>query len=147
MSQETDMPANARPASRRMQRKTRYLIATCLSMLAYAILFLLSNQQGWLVWPALAAALLGCVFACFWVASLDEAAQQAHYIAWFWGGNAGLLLSMLAFVAAMLRPDAFAPLVQAMGASRIFAIGIVVGVMPAVIGYALWWAVLWLRRG
>lgn len=146
MSPETHMSSTARPA-RRMQRKTFYIIATAISMLAYTGLLIASNQQPWLVWPALAAALLGCVFACFWVAALDEAAQQAHYIAWFWGGNAGLLLSMLAFVAAMLQPDAFAPMLAGMGGSETFAIGIVIGILPAVIGYAIWWAVLWLRRG
>lgn len=147
MRPETHMPANTRPARPRMQRKTLHIIATCLSLLAYMALLVLSNQLAWLVWPALAAALLGCVFACFWIASLDEAAQQAHYIAWFWGGNAGLLLSMLGFVAAMLRPEAFSPALAALDASKTFAIGIMVGVLPAVFGYSVWWAALWLRRG
>jgi hypothetical protein len=139
-------PASAGPKSR-MKRKTLYIAATMLAMLAYAVLLLLANEQSWLVWPALGAALLGVVFACLWVTSLDEAAQQAHYIAWFWGGNAGLLASMLVFLAVVLRPHAFEGWLSGLGASDIFGAGIVLGVVPAVLGYGLWWAVLWLRRG
>ena len=146
MKPETHMSANARPA-KRMKRKTLYIIATFVSMVGYGALLVLSHAQPWLVWPALGFALLGMVFACFWVVALDEAAQQAHYIAWFWGGNAGLLLSMMVFVAAVLAPQAFEPVLSVLGGDETFAAGIVVGVLPAVIGYAIWWAVLWLRRG
>jgi hypothetical protein len=146
MSPETHMPASARPA-KRMKRKTLYIVATCVSMLVYAVLLVLSNAQPWLVWPAMGAALLSAVFACFWVVSLDEAAQQAHYISWFWGGSAGLLVSMLMFVAVALRPEAFEPALSELGAAHAFAGGIIVGVIPPTIGYGIWWTVLWLRRG
>ncbi len=136
-----------RRRSPRMKRKTLYIAATAICMLAYVGLVLASAAQSWLVWPALALALLAIVFACFWMASLDEAAQQAHYIAWYWGGSAGLIVSMLAFVTVMLRPAAFAETLAPLGGDETFAAGIVVGVLPAVIGYAIWWAVLWRRRG
>jgi hypothetical protein len=146
MSPETPMSAKARPAGR-MKRKTLYIIATGVSMLAYASLMLLSYDTPWLVWPAMGAALIGMVFACFWVVALDEAAQQAHYISWFWGGSAGLLVSMLTFVTAAWRPEVFEPVLSALGASASFTAGIAVGMIPPVIGYTIWWAVLWLRRG
>ena len=146
MSPETHMPANARPASR-MKRKTFYIGATSASMIAYVGLMLASHTQPWLIWPGLAAAILSMIFACFWVATLDEAAQQAHYIAWFWGGNAGLLISVLGLIAVALQPAAFDPVLSALGAPRSFAAGIAFGVLPPVIGYAIWWAVLWMRRG
>jgi hypothetical protein len=146
MNPENPMTANGRRPSR-MKRKTLYIVATAVSMLAYAVLLTFVDTQPWMIWPALGAALLGAVFGCFWVASLDEAAQQAHYIAWFWGGNAGLLLSMLVFVAAALSPQVFEPILSVLGAGETFAVGIAAGVVPAVIGYAIWWAVLWLRRG
>jgi hypothetical protein len=146
MNKETPMTSNARPA-KRMKRKTLYIIATCISMLAYAALLVLSNAEPWLVWPAMAAAVLGIVFACFWVVALDEAAQQAHYISWFWGGSAGLVVSMLMFVAVALRPEAFEPALSELGASSSFAAGIVFGIIPPTVGYAIWWVVLWLRRG
>ncbi len=147
MSPEKPMPATIRPAGRRMKRKTLFIIATSVSMLVYLVLLPLSQMQPWLVWPALTAALLGIVFAGFWMSSIDEAAQQAHYIAWFWGGSVGLLVSMLVFVTAVLRPETFAPVLSMLGASRTFAAGIAVGIIPPVLIYAVWWAVLWLRRG
>jgi hypothetical protein len=147
MSPETPMPANARPAGRRMKRKTLYVIATGISMVAYGVLLALSHGQSWLVWPAIAAALIGIVFACLWMAALDEAAQQAHYISWFWGGSAGLVLSMVTFATVTLRPEAFEPVLSQLGAAHSFAAGIIVGVMPPAIGYAIWWVLLWLRRG
>jgi hypothetical protein len=146
MSRETPMTSNGRPA-KRMKRKTLYIIATGVSMLAYAVLLVFSNAAPWLVWPAMAAAVMGIVFACFWVVALDEAAQQAHYISWFWGGSAGLLVSMLMFVAVALRPEAFEPALSKLGAANAFAGGIAFGVLPPTIGYAIWWVVLWLRRG
>jgi hypothetical protein len=146
MNPEKPMTANARRPSR-MKRKTLYIIATCVSMLAYAVLLTFVDTQAWMIWPALGAALLGIVFGCFWVASLDEAAQQAHYIAWFWGGSAGLVLSMLVFVAAAVAPQVFEPVLSVLGAGETFVAGIVVGIVPPVVGYAIWWAALWLRRG
>jgi hypothetical protein len=135
------------PPAKRMKRKTFYIAATCLSMAVYAVLLVLSGGLPWLIWPGMAAGLLSVVFACFWVVSLDEAAQQAHYISWFWGGSAGLLVSMLLFVAVVLRPEAFEPILAQIGASYAFAGGIVFGVTPPTIGYVIWWVALWLRRG
>ena len=146
MSPETHMFSTARPA-KRMKRKTLYIIATAVSMLAYALLLVLSNAAPWLVWPAIGAAVLGIVFACFWVVSLDEAAQQAHYISWFWGGSAGLVVSMLMFVAVALRPEAFEPALAELTSANAFAGGIVFGILPPTVGYSIWWVVLWLRRG
>jgi hypothetical protein len=54
---------------------------------------------------------------------------------------------MLAFVTVALRPEAFANLFAAMDAQDGFIAGITVGLFPALIGYAIWWAALWLRRG
>jgi hypothetical protein len=139
------MTAN-QPTSRRMPRRTLYILATSITLLIYAALMFFARTQPWLIWPALAFALIAVVLACFWMLALDEAAQQAHYIAWFWGGSAGLLASMLAFVTVMLQPKPFEPLLAVFGETQGFALGIAVGIVPPVIGYVIWWAVLWLRR-
>jgi hypothetical protein len=146
MSRETPMTSNARPA-KRMKRKTLYILATLISIFVYTALVVFSHSQPWLVWPAMAVALVSVVFACFWMVALDEAAQQAHYISWYWGGSAGLLLSMLLFVAVVLRPEAFEPILAELGVSYAFAGGIALGLLPPTIGYVIWWIVLWLRRG
>lgn len=144
MNAETSM---TKPRQARMKRKTIYIIATALSMAVYGGLLVLANAEPLLVWPAIAAALIGMVFACLWVVSLDEAAQQAHYIAWFWGGSAGLVVSMLTFITVAMRPEAFAPILSGLGEPYSFALGIACGLLPPSIGYLIWWAVLWLRRG
>jgi hypothetical protein len=146
MSPETSMTSTTRPA-KRLKRKSVYILATLACILAYTALVFFSHGQPWLIWPALALALVSVVFACFWMISLDEVAQQAHYVSWYWGGSAGLLLSMLIFVAAVLRPEVFEPLLVRVGVSYSFAGGIVAGVTPPTIGYAIWWIVLWMRRG
>ncbi len=140
----TDLRPRGSP---RMKRKTLYIAATAICILLYCALMLGAAAQPWLVWPALVIALLSVVFACFWVASLDEAARQAHYIAWYWGGSTGLAVSMLAFVTVMLRPEPFDDLFAAMHAHAVFSAGVMVGLVPAVLGYAIWWVLLWLRRG
>lgn len=145
MSRETNMTSNA-PAPRRMKRKSLYIAATALCILAYAGLIVLSGGMPVLIWPAIGVSLLSMVFSCLWMATLDEAAQQAHYIAWFWGGSAGLAVSMMLFVAVALRPAAFEPVLAALGVPYGFAAGIACGLLPPVIGYAIWWAALWLRR-
>jgi hypothetical protein len=129
-----------------MKRKTHYLIATVVSVAAYGVLTVLSRGQPWLVWPAFGALVAILVFACLWMAALDEAAQQAHYIAWYWGGSAGIGVSMLALITVVLRPDALAPLLSPFSAPETFAAGIMCGLMPPAVGYAIWWGALWLRR-
>jgi len=145
MSRETSMTTPRAP--KRMQRKSAFILATVASIVAYAGLMFLSHAQPWLIWPGLAFALISVVCACFWMVSLDEVAQQTHYVSWYWGGSAGLLLSMLLFVAVALRPEAFEAILSEVGVSYAFAGGIVFGVTPPTIGYAIWWIVLWLRRG
>jgi hypothetical protein len=144
MSRENSMNANA---PTRMKRKSLYILVTLLCIILYTGLVFFSHSAPWLIWVALALALLSVVFACFWMISLDEVAQQAHYVSWYWGGSAGLLLSMLILVAVVLRPEVFAPLLERVGVSYSFAGGIIAGVTPPTLGYAIWWIVLWARRG
>lgn len=146
MSREIHMSQTARPA-RRMQRKTLYIVATTICIGIYVGLLAMAGDQPWLIWPGLGAMFLSMVFACLWMATLDEAAQQAHYIAWFWGGSAGLVVSMLLFLSVMLRPEAFEAILSPLGVAYSFGGGIAIGVLPPALGYLIWWAVLWLRRG
>jgi hypothetical protein len=129
-----------------MKRKTQYVVATAISVAAYAALTALSQTQPWLVWPTLVALVATVVFACLWMAALDEVAQQAHYVAWYWGGSAGIAVSMLALITVVLRPDALAPLLSPFSAPETFAAGIMCGLMPPAVGYTIWWGALWLRR-
>jgi hypothetical protein len=91
--------------------------------------------------------------AVVWARTLDEAKLNAHYVAWYWGGSAGLMVSALIFVALTptlitpngldgLVPPAFAPFATNLS----FGAGLVLGMFPAMIGYLIWWGVLWAQR-
>jgi hypothetical protein len=139
--------------SPREKRITRS-IATAVTLLAlYTLLVIGSLFQPWLIVPAIVAALASVIAAVFWMRALDEAKQQAHYVAWYWGGSAGLTFSMLGFLALlplMLQPDAFqraftlAP--ELPPGTLIFLAGFSLGAFPAGIGYLIWWAAIWARR-
>jgi hypothetical protein len=144
-------------SSGRMQRKNRYITATLASFAAYAILVVWSLQTPILLWPAIAMSVVSMGLACLWVREIDEAAQQAHFISWFWGGSLGLGISVLVFLAVVARVGApggiesafsFVPerLPASIGVFLGFVTGFVLGCMPAVIGYVVWWSVLSLRR-
>ncbi|MEJ0059568.1 MAG: hypothetical protein WDM79_08365 [Terricaulis sp.] len=125
--------------------------ALCIAI--YSAFVVGSFDHPWMIWPALGFVGLMVVFLFGWLVFLDEAAQQAHYIAWYWGGSIGLVISALTFVA--LTPQLFSPtgvemLRAPFGAmndtSFAFTAGFMLAVMPACIGYMVWWAGLWLRR-
>lgn len=89
------------------------------------------------------------MWACLrWWRNLDEAAQEAHKWAWWWGGSAGMLAGVLAFVlletfggrAGVTLLDGTAPVGEAMsqGAAAIL--------MFQVVGYVIAWAAWWLRH-
>lgn len=89
-----------------------------------------------------------------WFVARDEVVQRAHYVAWFWGGSFAYAAIAFAFLAAL---GLGAPLeawmdgvaTDLLGKSG-FSTGVAVGVTLAgaamFIGYAIWWAVFWLRR-
>jgi hypothetical protein len=141
------------PPSKRSRRSLISKWGCALSMAAYCGFVLGSVEHGWMIWPALAFAAVAIVFACGWMAFIDEAAQQAHYIAWFWGGSLGLTMSSLALLALMpqlLNPVGVERLRAPYGAmpdtSFAFFAGVAFMILPASIGYMIWWAALWLRR-
>ena len=147
---DNGMTASASKSPRR-RRKAFAMAAMLASLGIYLGVMVFAGGAPWLIWVVLFAALLIAVFASLWVASLDEAALQAHYVAWYWGGSAGVVLSMLIYVLAMLQPGAFQQAVAMFGpaadAQLGFGAGVLLGLVPAVLGYKIWWVVLWLRRG
>lgn len=140
--------------SNREKRKSLGMIGTAVCLVVYGAFLSQTLDHAWAIWLAIAAAVAMVLFAVVWVAALDEAAQQAHYVAWYWGGSAGLAISVLVFLAllpTMLNPVALeAPLARlpvAMGTSFGFLVGFVLGVVPATLGYVIWWVAVWMRRG
>lgn len=98
----------------------------------------------------LAAALaLGCSIG--WIATLDEFAQRAHYVAWYWGGSLGLMAMAAVLLFVLLSPAAAAEslLLDWWGPSQAksgFLTGALTAMVLPVVGYTIWWSVFWLRR-
>lgn len=86
------------------------------------------------------------IWACLrWWRTLDEAAQEAHKWAWWWGSTGGLALGgvgLLTVVIASLDRDLVIAL-PAQGLIYLSAMG-TVGVQA--VGYGIAWAVWWLKR-
>ena len=77
-----------------------------------------------------------------WWRALDEAAQEAHKWAWWWGSTVGLAIGSVAlFTLAYAAPDALtaAPKDLLLGGAAILGAG-------QIAGYGVAWAFWWLQR-
>lgn len=90
--------------------------------------------------------LIGLWMSVAWMRRLDEAAQEAHKWAWFWGGSGGLSLAFVSLAVAPhfgwgLGPETYdeAPISP-------YYVGAFIAMSFAVAGYLLAWAVWWLKR-
>ena len=77
-----------------------------------------------------------------WWKGLDEAAQEAHKWAWWWGSTVGLAFSGVILLTALYGAGDLgaAPIKSTL----LFGAGIVTGCQ--MVGYGVAWAVWWLRR-
>ena len=77
--------------------------------------------------------------------SLDEAAREAHKAAWYWGGSAGLGLSMI-LLGYVVNDPAPLRLLPSQAPAWLFVFGGAACVGLQVVGYLVAWAIWWLRR-
>ena len=88
---------------------------------------------------AMAAGLWVCAR---WWRGLDEAAQEAHKWAWWWGSTFGLAIGMVAlFTLAYGAPDALTAEPKDLLIGGAALIG-----LAQTLGYSVAWAVWWLQR-
>lgn len=85
-----------------------------------------------------------------WMRSIDEAAQEAHKSAWYWGGSVGLAIGGAFAIVASL-PQAADWAVPSLVAGRAdpaayAATGALMLLALMIAGYGIAWAVWWLRR-
>lgn len=87
----------------------------------------------------------GCAVASRHV---DEAVREAHKSAWLWGGCFGLafLLGVTAWARAVGPAFSFRDLQVGQGDPGVFLSGILVCLGLQFVGYAVAWALWWLRR-
>lgn len=96
-----------------------------------------------LIATAVALAMAAALWACFrWWKGLDEAAQEAHKWAWWWGSTvglcfAGVILLTLLYGAGDLGE---API------KSILMLGTAIVTGCQMVGYSVAWAAWWLRR-
>jgi hypothetical protein len=114
----------------------------------------LSNADGIPLWViggfAIAAMAVGLWISLKWMKSIDEAAQEAHKWAWFWGGSSGMAVGGVLVIMASL-PQSQALRIPAWYADRTdpaayAATGAFGMMILMIIGYAIAWGWWWWAR-
>lgn len=91
-------------------------------------------------------AMAGAMGACiWWWRGIDEAAREAHKVAWWWGGTGGMAVGGVILLSIAL-PDEGEVILQGLSRQDIFATGMVAIVGCQILGYTIAWAVWWLRH-
>jgi len=91
---------------------------------------------------AMAAGLALCIW---WWRGIDEAAQEAHKVAWRWGGTGGMAVGGVILLSIVL-PEEGADLLEGLSSQDLFAAGMGAIAGCQVLGYTVAWAVWWLRH-
>jgi hypothetical protein len=95
---------------------------------------------------AITLAMAAAIWACLrWWKGLDEAAQEAHKWAWWWGSTGGLALGGVVLLSVMIA-SMDRDLVVAMPAQELIYVSALGTVFTQGLGYGIAWAVWWLKR-
>lgn len=89
---------------------------------------------------AMGAALVICVL---WWRGIDEAAQEAHKWAWWWGGCSGMAFGGVLLLTALAREQ---ERIDDFSANELLAIGMFLMMTCMIIGYGVAWAAWWAKR-
>jgi hypothetical protein len=113
-----------------------------------------ADMDGVLVWVMGVFAVLimigSLAVGTAWMRSIDEAAQEAHKSAWYWGGSAGMALGGVAIIlatlpqAATLRIPSWVP--DRADPAAYAATGAFAMLLLMLIGYTIVWAWWWWKR-
>ena len=91
---------------------------------------------------AMAVAMGACIW---WWRGIDEAAREAHKVAWWWGGTGGMAVAGVILLSLTL-PEAGEALLEGASNQDLLAAGMVAVVGFQILGYTIAWAVWWLRH-
>lgn len=136
-----------RPLSRYAKVLGLTALAGGVGGLASGLVAAFAPEGGW-IGPALTAVAVSLAMAAGlwaslrWWKGLDEAAQEAHKWAWWWGATVGLCVAGVILLTLLYGPDDLGQASLEDGMQ--LGAGIVVGCQ--VVGYAVAWAVWWLKR-
>jgi hypothetical protein len=92
---------------------------------------------------AMAVALAGCVW---WWRGIDEAAREAHKWAWWWGGSSGMAVGSILLLTLTLRDDGSTSADVGLSAAELVAGGMYAILLFQLAGYAVAWAIWWLKH-
>jgi len=120
-------------------------------LLILAVVFArIGAHDGWAMWVA---AVLGMISAFWiggaWMASIDEAAQEAHKWSWYWGGSGGMAIGgvLVILAATPVARDWPAPVILGEATPAGYAASGAMGMLLLVVtGYLLAWGLWWLRH-
>lgn len=105
----------------------------------------------WIMAPFAVVAMIGAFWiGAAWMRSIDEAAQEAHKAAWYWGGTAGMALGGVPLILTVLPQAETLDLPALAGRTdpaAYMATGAFAMMMLMTLGYIVVWAWWWLRRG
>ena len=90
----------------------------------------------------LCAAMVGAVI---WWQSIDEAAQEAHKWAWWWGGTGGIAVGGVLLLTLSFRKDTGYDALD-VAPTDLLALGMMLILMFQLVGYTIAWASWWLRH-
>lgn len=103
----------------------------------------------------LAIAVIGAVLSIVsmqaslrWWKEADEAVKEAHKTGWYWGGSGGLAVAggLLGGLLAMEPSTSLRQFALFPGDAGLIATGLTVAISFAFVGYAIAWAIWWLRN-
>lgn len=95
---------------------------------------------------AISIAMAAGIWACLrWWRTLDEAAQEAHKWAWWWGSTGSLAVGGTALLTVMIA-SLDRDLVIALPAQELIYVSALGTVGVQGVGYSIAWAVWWLKR-
>jgi len=129
-----------------------HVIIAFIPVLLLALLGVPLAKVNFLTFEAAAvlAAVWGFAFSILWWDALDEASQEAHKFAWFWGGSVGLVVAGLVLMAIpAVRPlgDAIQHVSVSLPGWRPGPAGFLVGVLFTVLlllgSYSVVWVGWW----
>jgi hypothetical protein len=133
-----------------MRKSAFWAIVVLFGLGALALKLFVPAMQPVTVGLAVAGLLsLTLLMSAGWWERIDEAAREAHKSAWFWGGNFGLVIAGALFMAIMAPGGAaFLPRMDNPdGAAAAYVLlGLVIALVPQMLGYALAWAGWWLSK-
>ena len=89
---------------------------------------------------AMGVALWICVL---WWRGIDEAAQEAHKWAWWWGGCSGMAVGGVLLLTALVREQ---ERIDDFSANELLAVGMFLMMTCMIIGYGVAWAAWWGKR-